>query len=199
MSAINGWRTAPVINAMVYWTLPYEWLFYICLPLAAAMLTQPFPVRVLALAWLTLIALSWQIISMYFVLGAVAAWLHDKNAMRASATGWVGAAVSISSLLTFFTYRDTAYDATSAILLFLFFAPIAAGQNFARLLMMKPLRLLGCVSYSLYLFHGIVLYVLGISIGFATNPWLTASAAVILIFILSCLSYRWVEYPFLKH
>lgn len=198
MPAINGWAATPAINAMVYWTLPYEWLFYLCLPLCAVMVAQSHLIRLLTLTWLCFLTLNRELIAIYFILGATAARLHNQAILRQYATGWAGMTISAASLILFFFYRDTAYDWSSAILLFCFFAPIALGQTYYGLLTTAPLRLLGCVSYSLYLLHGIALYILGSTIGYASDPWQTATLAVIATFAISCLTYRWVEYPFLK-
>ena len=62
-----------------------------------------------------------------------------------------------------------------------------------RLLTWQPMRLLGGMSYSLYLWHWPVFVLFRWTVGLGDWPWLLAALA--LTFTLAWLSWRWVEQP----
>lgn len=75
---VNGLGQSWIINS-VYWTLKYEWLFYLALPLLVwAYRDTAFFVLILV-ATVLLFKLSLHIVLLSFVFGAVTAWLLDKN------------------------------------------------------------------------------------------------------------------------
>ena len=69
-----------------------------------------------------------------------------------------------------------------------------------------PAKLLGLISYSFYLVHAIVVFVV-VHVVASLTPiallgvpryWLVASMAAAIAVVLSSLTYRYVEYPFLS-
>ncbi|TFZ44502.1 acyltransferase [Stenotrophomonas maltophilia] len=64
----------------------------------------------------------------------------------------------------------------------------------ARLLASRPMRYIGLLSYSLYLWHWPVFVLMRWTVGLQTP--LQMSAAMALVLLLSWLSWRWVEQPF---
>lgn len=62
-----------------------------------------------------------------------------------------------------------------------------------RFLASAPMRLIGGMSYSLYLWHWPVFVLFRWTVGLGTWPWLLA--ALVLTFALAWLSWRWVEQP----
>ncbi|MCO7489584.1 acyltransferase family protein [Stenotrophomonas maltophilia] len=64
----------------------------------------------------------------------------------------------------------------------------------ARLLASAPMRRIGLLSYSLYLWHWPVFVLMRWTVGLQT-PW-QMTAAMVLVLVLSWASWRWVEQPF---
>ena len=64
----------------------------------------------------------------------------------------------------------------------------------ARLLASAPMRRIGLLSYSLYLWHWPVFVLMRWTVGLQTPVQMTAAMALVLL--LSWVSWRWVEQPF---
>lgn len=64
----------------------------------------------------------------------------------------------------------------------------------ARLLASAPMRRIGLLSYSLYLWHWPVFVLMRWTVGLRTPPQMIA--AMVLVLLLSWVSWRWVEQPF---
>src|SRR5204863_3151275 len=86
-------------------------------------------------------------------------------------------------------------------LLFVFFVLVTHGWSAFGLLRSRPAKLLGLASYSLYLVHCIVLYLVVsvtdpfVAIARMTMPeyWTLATAAALATVALATLTYRYVE------
>jgi peptidoglycan/LPS O-acetylase OafA/YrhL len=96
--------------------------------------------------------------------------------------------------------------AVLAALVFVVFVFVAHGYSFFGLLRSRAAKLLGAVSYSVYLTHCIVLFVVVrsahhvVPIG-ALEPWqywLLVSLAAAATVLLSACTFRLVEYPFIQ-
>ena len=197
---INGVKDAHYINA-VYWTLAFEWSFYIALPLLA----------VLARGWrcyilfpLVFLFCLQAPVTLNFMAGALAALLSHKNLIEQRLKAQVLAPLPLASLAAVFMF-PTAFALAPVALLFVFFLFVVGGNSLFGLLASLPARLLGTISYSLYLTHCVVLYafVLVINaylpIGAMTfdQYWLVAAAAVAICVLISATTYRYVEHPFI--
>jgi peptidoglycan/LPS O-acetylase OafA/YrhL len=90
-------------------------------------------------------------------------------------------------------------------LMFVFFVFVVDGNSLFGLLRTRPAKLLGMVSYSIYLTHCIVLFVVVHSFNAAVpvatldaaGYWLLAAFAAAVTVVLSAATYQYVEYPFL--
>jgi len=169
---INKYKSTYSIVAGVLWTLKYEWLFYLSLPILAVfiILNEKIP----GLLWVIAAAILWlgyrpvYIDSLlvdskylvYFLAGAVAASLEtNKTAVFLAVRPLFSIVAIISILLSFALFNDE-YLFGQAFFLTLFFIPIALGNSLFGVLTLEPFKILGDVSYSVYILHGIVLYVL---------------------------------------
>jgi peptidoglycan/LPS O-acetylase OafA/YrhL len=204
---LNGISTLPV-NAGVTWTLQYEWLFYLALP-ALAPLARPGRFGVLLLLLLVAYRLHWAPDLIYLVnfamgmgmahLMAAGNPLRPVVARRAWGMVPVAAALTVGLGMPTYTLKGTLCAA-------LVFLSIVSGADLCGLLRTQAVRLLGTVSYSIYLLHGTVLYMgLGLVRAFypiqrLTPPayWLVMAACAVLLVCLSAVTYRWLEYPFLR-
>ena len=100
---------------------------------------------------------------------------------------------------------DEIYAVRPLALLAVFFVFVLDGQSLLGLLKSAPARLLGAISYSVYLVHCIVLYAVMRAVN-ARTPlgelaplefWTWAALAISIAVGLSALTFRYVEYPFI--
>ena len=197
---LNGVKDAHIVNA-VYWTLAFEWSFYLALPLLA-LFARGWPFALLIAA--AIFFGTQAPVSLAFVAGILAA--------EASERGWLGAHLSsnwmapvpiaaIGVALTF----ETAYHPVSVALLFVAFLFFAAGNTLGGILTTRAAKLLGAVSYSFYLTHCIILFVafrlvegsIGVTSLSAGRHWMVAALAATAATALSAITYRRIEYPFI--
>jgi len=193
---LNGVRDAHAINA-VYWTLAYEWLFYLALPLAALYARGAWVLVPMAL----LVVFGTVAPVVYcFLFGALAAAVVRKTNLELKNLGFIAPA----ALLAWFFAAPLPKLAQYA-LLFVFFLFVVHGWSAFGLLRTRAAKTLGLASYSLYLTHCIVLYVV---VGLASHTlpvpqldavqyWALAGLAALGAVALSALTYRYVEHPFL--
>lgn len=182
----QGFGDARVINAGVIWTLQYEWVFYLLLPLVALALrvTRPgAPARICLLAasiayigFRTIPPLGWfqTHIAVGFLYGGLAyevlrsericRWLQTP---AASLLGLICSAGMLSSV----AYP---FGALNYLLLSVPFIVIAAGNSMFGVLRSREAIALGDASYSIYLFHGIFVFIF-----FALIPPAYLSSAVV--------------------
>ena len=201
-----------VSNAGVQWTLLYEWGFYFSLPfIHTAMHQLPASNKkqwgVIALCgalfgWIitqTDTHHYWQ-----FVLSAVAVslsgvllpWIQQYKK-------WLNVAVPLLLLATAFLFPP--YTPLNRILVALLFVMLAGGYDFGGILRHRGMKMLGDMSYSIYLMHGVVLYgvfVLGGWFDFQVHGLLAYTATFPIVFVLVVLlsgaTYFGVERPFLQ-
>ncbi|MGY3313430.1 peptidoglycan/LPS O-acetylase OafA/YrhL [Peribacillus simplex] len=73
-----------------------------------------------------------------------------------------------------------------------------ASNTFKKLLLFKPFQFLGNISYSLYLYHCIPLFILLHQFVDTVSIWILLSASCIISIVLATLSYYFVEKPSIK-
>lgn len=82
-----------------------------------------------------------------------------------------------------------------------FFYLVASGNTLGGLLTSRPARVLGTVSYSLYLLQGLVLFagrsVVRLKGADATKIALFESVCGLALTLVSFATYRWIEHPYL--
>lgn len=207
---INGFADTHFIVAGVVWSLPYEWTFYLVLPLMALALRQrvAWPWALMALAigiwsWRTF----WQPIHLLaFAEGMVAAWLARQQWLRPWAEHPAAGAMALGSLWLAVWLSPDPRQPLVVALLTVSFCLIAAGNSLFGLLKLQASKRLGDVAYGLYLLHGLVLFVgvrfvVGTERTAALSPW--GHWALMLVFTpvligLAGLGYVAVERPALK-
>jgi peptidoglycan/LPS O-acetylase OafA/YrhL len=207
MPIIN--RHQGMIFGGVAWTLLYEAWFYLSLPLLAIVFLQEkaFWKRALAagaaaglfafshLSFATACAFLGGIVAVYWSLDAQRAKLA-----RSKTATWI--ALASLACLGLFLYDP--FNAAGIALLTVFFVVIASGNNLFGLLSLPSARWMGEISYSIYLGHGIVLWLV---MKFLTripqfHPsvlWLTGVGIAItpLIVLVTSVSYIFIERPFI--
>ncbi|HLF98453.1 MAG TPA: acyltransferase [Methylococcaceae bacterium] len=165
-SGINGFReTIPLLG--VAWTLIYEWLFYFSLPLLACLVGVRARMRWLLAA---VLAVGFILISIWrldaevlpsFAWGMAAAHLARTPGVADHLKApWAAVLVIQSLTLEVSLFPSTAYHPGAEAILFVGFSVIACGNTLGGLLVMPAVRLLGQISYSIYLLHLFSLYLL---------------------------------------
>jgi peptidoglycan/LPS O-acetylase OafA/YrhL len=198
------------INAGVVWTLWYEWRFYLVLPFIAWLALGR---RVFLLGAATyaavFCALFWFGISLQpglvFILGMLCPVLLDSESLRAQLRSPVAAGIALAATVLLAALNQAPLlSFPFAASFFPVFLVTAAGNNFGGLLVRPALRCLGAISYSLYLLHGILFYVLMNALKAASltalpeiSYWAIIAAAAIALSAFCAATYRWIEFPFL--
>lgn len=196
---INGVKDAHYINA-VYWTLAFEWSFYIALPFFALFSRGA---RAFALFLVAFFYCLQAPITLNFICGALAAVLVEKNLIDARLSIPVLTLLPLAALAAVFLF-PSAFSLPAIGLLFIFFLFVVGGNSLFGLLATRTSRLLGTVSYSIYLTHCIVLYsivriadvYLPIKAMGPSQYWLLVSIAALVTVLISTVSYRYVEFVF---
>jgi peptidoglycan/LPS O-acetylase OafA/YrhL len=199
------------INAGVVWTLWYEWRFYLVLPFIAwlALGRRVFLMGLGAYAavYAGLFFLSFNMQpGLVFLLGMVCPVLLDNEKLRGQLRTPAAAAMALTATVTFGALNQAPFlSFPFAATMFPVFLVAAAGNDFGGVLIHPAIRCLGAISYSLYLLHGILLYLamtLLRAAGLTALPgiacWLVLVFTAILAALLSAATYRWVEFPFLS-
>ena len=187
------------------WTLYYEWIFYLALPLLAifARARNPLAICIAALALIFnvdgLVSEPYRYYVEQFLCGMIAASL-----LRAypdlKGDGPIRSLLALAAATCAFRFADTAYSTLAVVFLGVFFAFIASGTSLFGVLSLRGAKRLGHISYSIYLLHGLVLTVIMAPSFFglraASSPrsfWLVASCAYAIVIALSMTTFVIVE------
>ena len=162
---INAMPGTLQVSAGVPWTLPYEWYFYLCLPLLGVLLgtkNKANPAIWLVISAICLLTYThWELDTKLlwgFVAGGIAAAIVRTPWLRALHQGRGMSWIVLSGLIIAYTCFDDGYFYTRLLILGFCFICIACGNTLFGLLTWGPARALSTVSYGIYLLHGLVLY-----------------------------------------
>lgn len=160
---LNGVKSTNLILAGVTWSLPYEWFFYFSLPVFALFLKVKVPLTYIILGSLSLVVFyfwgpQWYHLAA-FLGGIVAAFLVRNKMLTKYSQSVIGTRVFLASiLLLLFTYSSP-HSLIPLILLSVAFTVIASGNSIAGVFTHDVSRMLGEMAYSIYLLHGVFLFV----------------------------------------
>jgi len=195
----------------VTWTLLYEAWFYLSLPLLVGIFLKRYA------AWKSIVALGiiallfkfnhLQInIAAAFLGGIVALYWRAEEKRIALARTHMAAVVALVSLacVVLFLYRP--WNPFGIVLLSIFFTVIASGNTLFGFLKLRSGLWLGEISYSIYLLHAIVLWVVmenalsHLSTFHLTSTWFAVSAIGItpILVLISSASYLLIERPLIE-
>jgi len=154
-----------LIVAGVTWSLPYEWFFYLALPLLAVVVRTQVGVFyiVASVICVVLMLLFWHPQWLYlaaFCAGMIAAIVARSASFQAFASTAISSAVIVASLVVMVVLFPTIEGIAPMLLLTLVFILIAGGNSLFGILTHAVSRTLGEMSYSIYLLHGIALFIL---------------------------------------
>lgn len=221
---INGFTGTWYIVAGVFWTLQLELMFYLVLPFLYWFSSG----RRILLLWIIMGLLATYKIRIDMVLvghlffllhkfayyflvgfsgGILAAILNSRGFFPRTLPMWLQSGlVLIPLVLFFFVVPTTHYSPLQSVILFVPFWFISAGWDGWGTLRSAPVVFLGMISYSVYLFHGIFLFLVtrfvdaGWPIGSlsAFGYWSLIAVTGILVIGWSSFTYRFIEHFFIE-
>jgi peptidoglycan/LPS O-acetylase OafA/YrhL len=148
-----------VIVARVTWTLAYEWMFYLTLPLIALCLRLRPPLLLVLgttafVVWAAMNKPDLQLPTA-FIKGAIAAWLIRQPSVASLLRSRPAAVVTLLAGAAAMAGLDL--HRVGPYLLWLGFCAVAAGNSVFGLLSNRAAVALGDASYGVYLIHGLLL------------------------------------------
>lgn len=208
---VNGFENDYVVLGGVTWTLPYEWLFYVALPLFGVVVGVKTPWYWSVGALLATVFIARHIKPDMVYLAAFAGGIMTANLVRipafcARARHLYATAFAVLALgWAWYAYANL-HTTPALLLLTVAFAIITAGNTLGGILTWPATRLAGEISYSVYLLHGLLLYaVFRFLIGTpraasfsALEHWLVVFACVPVTVLVCCLTFRWIEDPAMR-
>ena len=163
---INNFLDTRLVIAGVDWTLQYEWLFYLLLPMITIAIVKLNRVGGLFLFTVCVYLFNKprQINSIdtslliFFAVGGLAAYLNRRYKTPDSIikSKLVSSVAALAIALAIF--RPVTFDSLHVVMISIFFILIVLGNDLFGILSLNSSILLGEISYSIYLLHGIVLY-----------------------------------------
>lgn len=204
---LNQLKDTWLIIAGVTWSLPYEIFFYLMLPLIALLIRRPASMALVvvttSMAGLVLWAQPDIGLVAPFLGGAIAAWAARAPSLQRWAGSSAASALTVTALVLVFARFWGATRPLPLALVTLAFCCIACGNSIFGALTTRAARLLGEVSYSMYLLHAIALYAvvrwgIGLDRLAVMSPvtyWLLMAALTPPLVVLCTLTFVLIERP----
>lgn len=207
----NGNPETYLIVAGVTWTLRYEWGFYLALPLLAV-ITRWLPGRWLRVGIISAGYVAAAFVLPYFgygstripstfLLGMLAVELMASERWQARLSQGGVAVLGAFALGYALLAPVEAYHPIQQLALWLFFVPAICGNSYFGVLRAPAVQLLGTISYSIYLLHGMLLYgalralkALG-WLPQGDDVWIMLPALALPLVAVSVQTFRLVELP----
>lgn len=205
-TSVNGVSIIP-INAGIHWTLHYEWIFYLLLPFSSMVLRGGlYRLFAVPLVLLVFFASDWGY-WVIFLFGIVAAhivhkwpkieWVHKK---------WFVSFLPILGVVAIYLMQYKPYGMAQYLVSLAILLCFIYGNSFFGLFKTRAALLLGTISYSVYLMHGILLFLVLRSVDHITPVkdlavsefWGLILISALFTVVFSAITYRYVEHPFLQ-
>jgi len=208
---LNGVENTAIINSFVNWSLLYEWLLYFSLPLISILIIKAKPKIFYLLLSILFIGLVWlfqDLELIHFISlsgGAFAAILKKYVPKEINFNHFIFTVAIIGSLIMVLQFR-THQNLICKLFLILTFTLIALGNDLFGLLKNNALKLMGEISYSTYLLHGIFLFlIIRFGYGIEATRNLSPMDFCMMMFVitpvligLSFITYLFIEKPFIN-
>ncbi len=166
---LNRFNDTNLLIAGVVWTLHYEWLFYLALPVFGLVFARSGKPLAAALAIGALLVLfgvyHWQNpfdlnILASFLGGILAVYWVRQPVLRTLGQGPPAGVLALLCIFGVMFLAPTAYAAGPILFLSIFFVIIASGNELFGALRLRASLWMGEISYSIYLLHGLLLWLL---------------------------------------
>ena len=208
---VNGQVPTYTLLAGVTWSLHYEWLFYLLLPVMAVA-AGPGRVRGMVRLLAVAVAIPWILglgpgdgrdrrCAALFLAGMVCAALDRRGWKPRVGDRWQSAGI-VLLLLAVFRFCDGSMAPLAAVLLGCCFFLVASGCTLFGLLSLRVARRLGDISYGIYLLQGLVLAwlfghssVRAFALSSPGRHWAVVLLAAVILVGLTAAVHRWIERP----
>jgi peptidoglycan/LPS O-acetylase OafA/YrhL len=206
---LNDLPGTGLITAGVTWSLVYEWCFYLALPLIALLVGHRVPLPWLGLSIVCVTAFLTLKIETRFLdafLGGIAASLFARHAgFRSFAASRFASVIAFACAAMAALRYSTAYEHAPMLLLAICFILLAAGNDMFGILTHPASRMLGEMTYGIYLLHGMLLFfVFRVLVGDAavkmsvTGHWLLLMSLTPPLLLICYACFRWIEAPAMR-
>lgn len=208
---INGVENTYIIDAGVSWTLPYEWMFYFLLPILALFYKLKVDLKTIFIftATFLLIAKIYKpsLVGFFpFIGGIISAICIHKYNYREQFQKNIFSIIGVILLTASITFTHSGDKPMPILIATFVFILIASGNSFFGILSSAFSRKLGQITYSIYLIHGIILFVVfRYIIGFEQaiklteiEHWSIIILCVFPVVFISQLTFKYIELPFIN-
>ncbi|MFK7050306.1 acyltransferase [Flavobacterium davisii] len=209
---INNLSYTHIINAGVVWSLPYEWLFYFSLPLISILIfkkrTSFFYTAISLLFVLSFFKIHGLNIPhlLSFLGGIIPPFIIKYNTKKVNFNSSFFSLIILVCLGLILLF-DTSNNYICKFLIIIVFNLIALGNNIFGILKNTTLKFLGDISYSTYLIHGIIIFIVmffyyGLEEAEKMSPIKFYSIIFFItpiVVLISFLYYKIIEKPFIDY
>lgn len=213
-SNINEFTETGRLIAYVDWTLKYEWLFYLSLPILSLILFKGnkfIKVLLLVSCFLLFLKPIWilSFSTQYFILfvvGGLTAYILTLNKISPKLIKSKYASLLTLSLLIGSIFHPFTFSLSHIVFISAFFMLVAFGNDLFGIFQLKSSILLGEISFSIYLLHGMLIYLLFTQfhiINFkeinATTFILLMPIVSILVVLIASITFLFIEKPCINY
>jgi peptidoglycan/LPS O-acetylase OafA/YrhL len=211
---INLVYGAKLFIAGVVWSLAFEWTFYFSLGIIGASFFRiKTSVATLIVTGLFLVLFFVILFQFYpvdtwkrmtpFLGGIVAAFLvRNQKVRRVGSSIWISPVLLFMLIYVLLNYPSI-FDPVPFLCMTIIFIAIACGNDLFGVLTLKASCLLGQISYSVYLLHGLILFttfrfIFGFDRVAQFSPqlhWVVIAGCSVIVVIICSTTYKYIEKP----
>jgi peptidoglycan/LPS O-acetylase OafA/YrhL len=211
--SINQFSETNLIIAGVEWTLKYEWLYYFLLPLIFYISRSLGRWGLFLLVFLAVflyykpVQISPFFSSVYlifFAIGATVSQISHKYKESFTKKDNLMSTLSLSLFILLLVYPN-AFDSIHILMMSILFFLVAIGNSMFGIFSTRAAIVLGEISYSIYLLHGIILYIIFTELSpidisdFTIQEFMFFMPILsIVVVVISTITFLTIERPFIQ-
>jgi peptidoglycan/LPS O-acetylase OafA/YrhL len=210
--SINNIPLTSIINAGVVWSLPYEWLFYFSLPIISIIILKKNTSKLYMIISVIFILVFFKIHGLNshhllsFVGGAISPFIIRYSSKNINYNSQIFSFLILLSLASIILF-NTSNNYICKLIIIIAFNLIALGNDIFGILKSSTLKFLGEISYSTYLIHGIIIFIVmyfyfHLEEAKKMSPWefcITIFIITPIVVLTSFLCYKSIEKPSMKY